>query len=225
MKKILVIAPHPDDEILGCGATMAKEVVLGNVVYVLICTNGYSVAPELFPVEEVVQTQREALQAHKVLEVKDTIFLDFPAPKLDQCYQYKISKEMNDVIQKLEIDTVYIPHRGDRHMDHTIIHDCAMVACRPLAKCPVKHVYAYETLSETEWGEPIVTNAFVPTKFNTFSKDEFAKKLEAIKCYTTQLRVFPSSRSLETIEALAIFRGTTVSAHRAEAFEVLRDID
>lgn len=225
MKNILIIAPHADDEILGCGATMAKEIANGNNVYVLICTNAHVGAPELFSGELIKQIRLEALTAHKLLGVKETVFLDFPAPALDQYPRYKMTNQMSEVIRKFEVDTVYIPHRGDCHKDHSIVHDCAMVACRPLVNCKVKHVYAYETLSETEWGEPIASDSFVPVKYHTFNVEEFQKKLDAMSCFKSQLYPFPASRSLEAIEHLAGYRGCAVSAMRAESFEVLRDIE
>ena len=225
MKNILIIAPHADDEILGCGATMAKEIANGNNVYVLICTNAHVGAPNLFSEELIKQIRSEAVTAHRMLGVKETAFLNFPAPALDQFPRFKMTNEMSIVIRKFEVDTVYIPHRGDCHMDHTIVHDCAMVACRPLANCKVKHVYAYETLSETEWGEPIAADFFVPAKYNTFTVEEFQKKLDAMNCFKSQLYPCPASRSLEAIEHLAGYRGCTVSAMRAEAFEILRDIE
>ena len=225
MSKILVIAPHADDEVLGCGATMAKACAKGDEVFVLICTNASVGAPELFSAELIKQIRSEAVTAHRLIGIKETFFLDFPAPALDQYPRYKMSNEISGIIRKIGADTVYIPHRGDCHKDHAIIHECAMVACRPLANCTVKHVYAYETLSETEWGEPIAADFFIPVKYHTFSVDEFQKKLDAMSCFKSQLYPFPASRSLEAIEALAKYRGCTISAERAEAFEVLRDID
>lgn len=225
MSKILIIAPHADDEVLGCGATMAKAFANGDELYVLICTNASVGAPELFSADVIKQIRTEALEAHRVLGVKETFFLEFPAPVLDQYPRYKMSNEMSAIIKKIGADTVYIPHRGDCHKDHAIIHECAMVACRPLANCTVKRVYAYETLSETEWGEPIASDFFLPVKYNTFTIDNFNKKLDAMSCFKSQLYPFPASRSLEAIEALAMYRGGTVSAERAEAFEVLRVID
>ena len=225
MKKILVIAPHADDEVLGCGATIAKACANGDEVYVLICTNASVGAPELFSSDIIRQIRTEALEAHSLLGVKETFFLEFPAPVLDQYPRYKMSNEMSGIIRKIGAETVYIPHRGDCHKDHAIIHECAMVACRPLANCKVKHVYAYETLSETEWGESIAADFFVPVKYNTFTNEAFQKKLDAMCCFKSQLYSFPASRSLEAIEALAKYRGCTVSAVRAEAFEVIRDID
>ena len=225
MKNILIIAPHADDEVLGCGATMAKLAKQGNNVYVLIATNASVGAPELFGPGIIRQVRSEALEAHKILWVKETAFLEFPAPALDQYPGYKMANEINVIIKKYAIDTVFIPHRGDCHIDHKIIHECAMVACRPLANSNVKEIYAYETLSETEWGEPIPSEAFVPTKYVTFTEDEFNIKLKAMNCFKSQLYHFPASRSLEAIEALAKYRGATVSKMRAESFEVLREID
>ena len=204
---------------------MARACTNGDEVFVLICTNASVGAPELFSAELIKQIRSEAVTAHRLIGVKETFFLEFPAPALDQFPRYKMSNEISAIIKKIGADTVYIPHRGDCHKDHTIIHECAMVACRPLANCSVKHVYAYETLSETEWGEPVAADFFVPVKYITFTNEEFQKKLDAMSCFKSQLYPFPASRSLEAIEALAKYRGCTVSAERAEAFEVLRDID
>ena len=173
MSKIIVIAPHADDEVLGCGATISKLAKGGHEMYVLICTNASVGAPELFSKNIIKQIRLEALEAHHSLGVKETFFLDFPAPVLDQYPRYKMSNEIAAIIRKIGADTIYIPHRGDCHKDHAIIHECAMVACRPLANCTVKRVYAYETLSETEWGEPVAADFFMPVKYNIFTVSEF----------------------------------------------------
>lgn len=225
MNNVLIIAPHADDEILGCGATISKLAQKEDNVYVLIATNASIGAPELFTPGIIRQIRSEALEAHRLLGVKETFFLELPAPALDQYPGYKISNELAAVIKKIKADTVFIPHRGDCHKDHTIIHECAMVACRPLANCTVKRLYAYETLSETEWGEPTAADFFVPVKYISFTDGEFQKKLDAMSCFKSQLHPFPASRSLTAIEALAKYRGCAISKERAEAFEVLREID
>lgn len=224
MSKVLFIAPHADDEVLGCGATMNHCVNLGDEVYVLIATNASVGAPELFSPQLIKTVREEALAAHKALGVKDTLFLELPAPALDQYPGYKIADAIAGVVKRLEIDTVYIPHRGDSHKDHRAIHEAALVACRPVPGARVKIIYAYETLSETEWGEPIPSEAFVPTRFVVVSDNEFEMKLRAMSCFKSQLRDFPSTRSLEAIEALGKLRGATVGSLRAEAFEVIREI-
>lgn len=225
MERILVIAPHADDEVLGCGALMAKMAKEGKIVFVLICTNAHVGAPELFEQKDIDIVRGEARKAHQLLGVEKTYFLELPAPALDAYPGYKISLKINEIIAECEPDTVFIPHRGDSHKDHGRIHDAAMVACRPRGNYKVKHVYAYETLSETEWGEPIQSEYFIPTKYISYTEEEFKDKLVAMQCYTSQLAPFPASRSLEAIEALAKYRGATISKPRAEAFEVLRDID
>lgn len=225
MNNILVIAPHADDEILGCGALMAKLTKEGKNVFVLVCTNAHVGAPELFNQEAIDIVRNEARQAHSFIGVEKTYFLELPAPALDVYPVYKVSNEVGKVIADCDPDTVFIPHRGDSHKDHGRIHDAAMVACRPRGNYKVKRVYAYETLSETEWGEPIHSECFVPTKFFSFTKDEFAFKLEAMAFFKSQLAPFPASRSLEAIDALGKYRGVCISRMRAEAFEVLRDID
>ena len=225
MERILVIAPHADDEVLGCGAFMGKLASEGKDVYVLICTNAHEGAPELWSQESIDNIRREAIDAHKSLGIKKTYFLELPAPALDYYPGYKISIQIGKVINEVEPDTVFIPHRGDSHKDHRMIHEAAMVAVRPRGNYSVKNMYAYETLSETEWGEPIQSEFFIPTKYVSFTEKEFDKKLEAMSFFKSQLAPFPASRSLEAIEALGKYRGACISKVRAEAFEVIREID
>ena len=225
MHKILVIAPHADDEVLGCGGLMAKAVAAGDEVFVLIATNASVGAPELFTAEQIAAIRAEARAAHTLLRVKDTRFLELPAPALDQYPAYQIAGVLSQVIRELQPDTLYIPHRGDAHKDHRAIHEAALVAARPFPDACVKNIYAYETLSETEWAEPIGADVFVPTRFEALSEEAFAMKLQAMACYASQLKAFPSSRSLEAIEALGKWRGATVGRVRAEAFEVIRELN
>lgn len=224
MNNILVIAPHPDDETLGCGATIAKKAKEGCAVYVLIATNAHVGMPERYPVEKGKLIRQYLAEAHHMLGVKETFLYDFPAPMLDQHPNCLIAEKFAGLICRLNIDTVYIPSRGDIHIDHKMVYDAAMVACRPTGNCPVKNIFAYETLSETEWAHPIESDVFLPTTFETFSVEEFQIKLDAIKCYKSQVRDFPNPRSVECLEALGKFRGATVNALRAEAFMTLRQI-
>lgn len=224
MEKVLVVAPHPDDEILGCGGVIKKMVNSGSEVYVLIVTNAHVGDPERYLLEKVQNARKEALAAHQFLGVKDTFFMDFPAPRLDTYPSYKIASAMLELIREYKFDIVFVPHRGDIHKDHKAVFDAALVACRPVNDCPVKRVYAYETLSETEWGFPYQSEAFVPNVFVKLTEEEFKAKCDSMLYFKSQVRDFPASRSIETIEALAKYRGATVSWHRAEAFMLIRDI-
>ena len=224
--KVLVIAPHADDEILGCGGTIAKRINNGDEVYVAIMTNAHKGDPGMFPENKILNVRSEAKKAHKFLGIKNAYFFDFPAPKLDQFPQYKIAIEISKLIKELKINIMYIPYRGDIHVDHKIIFDAAMVASRPNYDAyTVKSVFAYETLSETEWGHPFSSDAFIPNHYETISESCFNKKLKALNFFESQVKEFPNSRSIEAVEALAKFRGATIRFSRAEAFMVLRCVN
>lgn len=220
-KKVLVIAPHPDDEVLGCGATIRRFSEENNEVYVLIATRGVS---RLFSDERINKGRAQAVEANRILGVKETYFFDFPAPELDLVSQARISESIAELIHKLGVEILFIPHRGDIHHDHFIVFNAALVAARPVGIYTVKEIYSYETLSETEWAAPFADNVFVPDHFIDVEK-YISFKLEAMSCYTGQLRTFPNPRSLEAIEALAKFRGATVGIKRAEAFMTIRTIE
>lgn len=218
--KILVIAPHADDEIIGCGATMAKHIANAEDVYVIIATNANKGAPELFDEKIINKVRSEALEAHVFLGVKETFFLDFPAPALNAFPEYKISLEISKIINKIQPSILYLPHPGDLHQDHKAIYRASLVAVRPQGYYNVKEIYCYETLSETEW-TPSQENPFVPNVFNDVSSF-FDNKLDAMKFFKSQIKEFPHTRSLETFEALAKYRGATVGVQRAESFMVER---
>ena len=218
--RVLVIAPHPDDEIIGVGGTISKRIKNGDEVFICIVTKG--VEP-LFSVESVNRTRAEARAAHKFLGVKETIFLDFPSVMLETVPRYEFNGKICEVVQNLKPDEVYIPHRGDMQLDHQMVVDAAMVAVRPKYAHKVKRVYAYETLSETGWNIPNVQNEFIPNVYEDIS-DSFDDKLKAMSYFETQLSDFPDARSLEAIESLAKFRGATVHVCAAEAFSLIREI-
>ena len=224
MKKILIIAPHPDDEILGCGGTIAKYISQGKELYVAIVTNGHKGAPELFSKEGTDKVRLEAKQSHKYLGIKETFFLDFPVLKLASEPSYKLSMAIGSIIKKLNIDTLFIPHRGDIHEDHRITFESALVAARPIDGNPVKRIYAYETLSETEWAAPFGDDAFIPTVFENITEYIDIKK-ESFKFFTTQVKEYPHPRSLKIVEALSNIRGATVGVNNAEAFMLIREIN
>ncbi len=220
-KKILVVAPHPDDEILGCGGTIKKYLSAGNRVFILIMSRGKK---ELYSDEKILNVRREAEAAHSILGVTGTRFLDFPAPDLDTIPISEISEAIRKVIVELNINTLYLPHYGDIHHDHKIVFNAGLVAARPVNGNPVRSIYTYETLSETEWGTPEASSAFTPTCYENIS-GFFDSKVEAMKCYKSQLKEFPNPRSLKNIESLATYRGASVGFTFAEAFMVIRIIN
>lgn len=216
----LVVATHPDDEVLGCGGAMARHSGQGDEVHVLVVTRGI---PEMFPPEQIAETRDELCAAHRILGVASAHFLDFPAPRLDIVPRHELADAMSKVIQSLRPSVVYLPHGGDIHADHQAVYQATLVAARPVNACPVRQLLCYETLSETEWGPTFGASAFVPNVFVDIS-DYLECKLEAMSCYHTQLKNPPHPRSLRAIEALAQLRGSTVSLQAAEAFMLVRQI-
>lgn len=225
MTKVLVLAPHADDEVLGCGGSIAKHGKNGDYVSVCVLTNASVGAPEIFSVKQIDSVRDEAREAHKILGVNETHFMDLPAPQLEQYPQYKIAQLISTLIQQIGAELLYIPHRGDLHMDHGAIYNAALVAARPLTGQTVKKILAYETLSETDWGHPTPDAAFIPAIFSTFSRNEMDLKLSAMSCFESQLKPPPHSRSLDALESLAKLRGATVSHHFAEAFMLIREVN
>lgn len=222
-RSILIVAPHADDETLGCGGIMAKYQNKDIDVCIAIVTNGYIGAPELFKKEGTEKVRSEALKAHHYLGVKKTYFLDFPAPRLDTIPSYKLSMRLEEIIRENKITDLYIPHRGDIHKDHRITFEAALVSARPINSNPVKRIYSYETLSETEWAAPFGNDTFIPNRFVDISK-YLKEKKTAFKFFTTQVKEFPHPRSLESIENLSKLRGATVGVRNAEAFMIIREI-
>ena len=218
--RVLVIAPHPDDEIIGVGGTIAKRAKDGDEVYVCVVTKGKS---PLFNDEFIEQGRKECRKADKKLGVKETIFLDFPAVMLETVPRYEFNGKISEVVNSIKPDEVYIPHRGDMQIDHQMVVDAAMVAVRPRGNNYPKRVYAYETLSETGWNIPNIVNEFIPTVYEDIT-DTYDVKLEAMAIFESQLSVFPEARSIGAIEALAKYRGATVSVKAAEAFSLVREV-
>jgi LmbE family N-acetylglucosaminyl deacetylase len=220
MKKILVVAPHPDDEVLGAGGIIKKYSDSGHEVSVLVITKG---SPKFYSEDRIKNVRQEALKAHKILGVKQTVFLDFLAPQLDQACKAEISDAIFEYLTKWQISDMYIPHRGDIHVDHRIVFEASLVAARPKCDYTVKNIFAYETLSETEWAAPFSDDAFIPTHFVDISKS-FSHKINALQCFKSQMKSFPSIRSIDCIESIAKYRGGTVGFNKAEAFMTIRTI-
>lgn len=219
MNRLLIIAPHPDDEVLGCGGTMIKHIKTGDEVYVCIATRGK--AP-LATEESVIKSRTEAAKCHQSIGVKDTIFLDFPAVMIEKENRYEINQQLLDLIIKVNPDEVYLPHWGDMQKDHQVIADAGMVALRPKYKTNVKRIYSYETLSETGWNAPSIQNEFIPNVFVDIS-DYLEQKLTALSYYKSQINIFPDARSLGAVEALAKYRGAVMHMRAAEAFMLIRE--
>ena len=214
--RIVVIAPHPDDETLAVGGAISRFAKRGIQISVLVVSGHL---PPLYPKESFMQTKLEAKNAFKILGVSHYKFAEIPATYVHVQPVSEVNKIISSFINEFRPDTVFIPF-PDRHIDHRTIFDASVVACRPVGIQYPKCVLAYETLSETHWNVPGVEPYFAPEFFIDIS-DDFSEKKLALECYQSQING-NHSRSVNACEALAKFRGSQNGCEYAEAFKVVR---
>ncbi len=217
---VLVVAPHRDDEVLGCGGTIAKHVKSGDTVSLCVVTTGLA---SLFSAEMLQETDDQMRESCAYLGISQIFSLNFPAPRTDLEPKHRVADEIRKVILETKAETIYLPHPGDLHFEHAIVFRAGLVAGRPVPGSPVKNIYVYETLSETDWAPAMPHEAFLPTRFVDIT-DTLEDKIAAMGKYKAQLKPAPSARSLESLRALATLRGGTVGVLAAEAFMVMREI-
>lgn len=225
-KNILVIAAHPDDEVLGAGGTIARLSHEGAHVTIVILAEGITSRAGLS--ENAKKSQSEFLhgQARKVgkfLGAKDVRLLGFPDNRMDTVPLLDIVQKIEEVIDDVRPEIVYTQHGGDLNIDHAVTFRATMTATRPMRGSCVKCVYAYEVGSSTEWSFQKFSPVFRPTSFMDISKT-LTKKIEAMQMYESETRAFPHPRSPEAIEAKAKVWGSTAGLLAAEAFECIRTV-
>jgi N-acetylglucosamine malate deacetylase 1 len=219
--KVLVIAPHPDDELLGCGGTLLRRKSEGATVGWVIMTN---ISEEYgWSKERIQERENEIEQVRKGLGVQpEHLFqLGFPTTRLDTFPMGELIAKVSEIFQVFQPEEVFIPHQGDVHSDHRITFEVA-TACTKWFRYPsVIRVLTYETLSETEFGlDPSKT--FQPNVFINIST-HLEKKLELLRIYSSELGEFPFPRSETAIRAMAQFRGSNSGFEYAEGFELLME--
>jgi N-acetylglucosamine malate deacetylase 1 len=218
-KKTLVIAPHPDDETLGCGGTLLRRKTEGAELGWLIVT-GISTEAD-WSVKSVQQRDEEIDKVFELVGFDQVFNLRLPTTKLDQLPFNGLIDKFSAVFKAFQPEEIFVPHRSDIHTDHRLVFDAAE-ACTKWFRYPsVKRILAYETLSETEFGLDSL-NFFRPNFFIDIS-EFLERKLEVMSIYQSELGPYPFPRSVEAIRALAILRGATSGFMAAEAFQLLRE--
>jgi LmbE family N-acetylglucosaminyl deacetylase len=218
-KCVMVIAPHPDDETLGCGGTLLRHIAEGDNVYWLIATqmnhlDGYSS-------EQMSRRQVEIKQVERDYGFADVFELPFRAAQLDALPLSQLVKSISDIFMQIKPDTLYIPYRNDAHSDHGCVFD-AVSACSKSFRYPfINNVYAYETLSETGFALSVDANSFHPNCYVDITA-YLERKLMIMQNYVSEVGEFPFPRSLQAIQALAQLRGTQANCLAAEAFMLLK---
>ena len=217
MNNVLIIVAHPDDEILGCGATMAKHVKNGDKVKVVFLADGFSSRVN------DINRYSSAEKASKFLGCMEPVFLNFPDNQLDTIPLLDIVKKIEKSIESFQPSIIYTHHYGDLNIDHQLTHKAVITASRPRYKFTVKEIYSFEILSSTHWQSLSMGNEFIPNYF--VDVNEFMDiKMSALQCYDSEIMDYPNARSYNAVENLAKFRGSLVGLRAAEAFVVLRNI-
>jgi len=217
--KVLVIAPHMDDEVLGCGGTIIRHVDSGDHVTVCIVANrAYNHKYD----QNLIEREKDCCKkAKEILSYQDLIFLDLYDEKLDQS-QIDIIIPLEKVVTKCKPEVVYAPHRGDLNQDHRAVFEAARVVCRPNAGHRVTTLRAFEVPSSTDQVPEVLEWPFLPNYYVNV-KSTLGEKIEAMACYSKESKPFPHPRSAEGLRVYAQKRGMEVGIEAAEAFVVLRD--
>ena len=224
---ILVIAAHPDDEVLGCGASIAKWSEAGQVVHVVIMAEGITSRDSAQDSESINKglssLEESAHKAADVIGATSVKLLGFPDNRMDSLDRLDVVKAVEVEIKRLRPDTVVTHHCGDVNIDHRIIHEAVVTACRPQPGESVRRLLVFEVPSSTEWQPPGSNTAFEPNWFEDVS-ETIDRKIEALKFYQSEMREWPNARSIENVGYLARWRGASVGCHAAEAFILMREI-
>tara|TARA_B100001027_G_C16236493_1_gene317255 strand:- start:252 stop:926 length:675 start_codon:yes stop_codon:yes gene_type:complete len=222
-KKIFILAPHADDEILGCGGSISKFNKLGYHINVLILTNANLGAPEIYSSKEINLIRKESKIANDFIGTKKLYFENLPALNLRNYPIYKISNIISKYIKNIDPEIIFLPSTKDIHEDHKIIFHAAKIAIRPNKRNNLKKILSYEVLSETEWNEN--EQSFNPNYFVKLRSLDIKNKIKAFQKYKSQVKKFPHPRSKEAILSLSRVRGSQVFMDYAEAFKVEKILD
>lgn len=222
MKNIMVVAPHPDDETLGCGGTIIKHIKNGDNVIWCIVTNikedyGYSK-------DMVIIRQNQIKKVSKLYNFRKVIQLEYQPANLDYSDMGEIVHKLSSIIKDEKINIIYIPNCTDVHSDHKIISEAAMSATKSFRNSYVKKIIMYETLSETEFGINPSVVKFVPNYFVNIT-EYIDKKINIMNIFESEIGKAPFPRSSENIRALAVYRGCTCGHRYAEAFMKIKEIE
>ena len=220
MSNILVVAPHPDDETLGCGGTLLKHRARNDEINWLIFTgieNNYT--------DEQIQKRNEEIEAvTTAYSFKAVDRLSYPTAKLDTISLSEMIEKASGSIKNIRPEIIYLPFPGDVHSDHRIVFDVMTACTKQFRYSWVKKILAYETLSETEFNINPVSQSFKPNVFIDVS-DFVEAKINIMNIYTSEVGNHPFPRSEKSIRALAAIRGAAANCKAAEAFMLLKEID
>ena len=224
-QSILILAAHPDDEVLGCGGTIAKLADEGATIHIAFLADGvFSRGGDQKQQQDDLYARRGAAQkACDILGANSVSFGEFPDNRMDTIAQLDITRAVEALIAKHRPETVFTHLSGDVNIDHRRTHESVVIACRPQFGHSVKTLLCFEVPSSTEWQLPGSAPVFAPNWFVDISRT-LDRKLSALGVYATELRSWPHPRSRRGVEHLAHWRGATVGVDAAEAFMLGRQL-
>jgi len=214
--KVLVVAAHPDDEILGCGATMALHALQGHEVHHLILATGLSSRGDTSCVQ-IDELRRASQLAATSLGVTQVIHADFPDNSMDDVPLINIVKYIESFFGRFNPDIIYTHFPYDLNVDHQLVSRAVITAARPTVECSVSEIRFFEIMSSTEWANPLLNGAFTPNIYVNV-QSTIQKKLDALNFYSDEMRTFPHPRSCENVLAKAKVRGAESGYMYSEAF-------
>jgi LmbE family N-acetylglucosaminyl deacetylase len=218
---VVVVAPHPDDETLGCGGTLLRHVAAGERVHWLIATE--MTRETGFSGDAIAKRDREIADLAARYGFAAVHRLGFATTTLDVTPRGDLVRSIGDVFRKTEPTVVYLPHHGDSHTDHAVMHE-ATIACTKWFRYPsIREVLAYETLSETASGAGRRMDPFIPTVYVDIAAT-LDRKLELLTIYQSEIGAFPFPRSVEAVRALAMVRGSEAGVPAAEAYALVHAV-
>lgn len=225
MKNVLVIAAHPDDELLGEGGTIRKLANQGVCCRTIIIGEGITSRKnhrEEADFHKLDCLKKCAENAAKIIGYTSIDFCGLPDNRLDDMNLLDIIKIVSAYVDKYKPDTIFTHHHGDLNIDHRIVCEAVLTACRPVGDYVVKRIYSFETPSSTEWNYTY-REPFMPSVYFNIS-ETLEAKINGMLCYESESAIYPHPRSSEALRGLAIFRGSNVGFDKAEAFMLLREV-
>ncbi len=223
-KNILVVASHPDDEILGCGGTLYNLKKRGAKISALFLSDGESSRKHPNINKLIDNRKRQAIKAAKIIGIKKITFGNFPDNSMDSVPILKIIQFIEKEIKTIKPDTIFTHFDHDLNVDHQITSKAVITACRPIKNQTVKSILFFEILSSSEWNISAKNKNFKPNYFVDIKKS-IKFKLKALKCYKREMRKWPHPRSIEGVKLLSKTRGSTVGLSNAEAFILGRHVE
>lgn len=227
MNKVLVVAAHPDDEVLGCGATIMKHVANGDMVHILIMAEGLTSRDFTrnadIRVDELSELHATSKRVAEFMGVTRLVMHNFPDNRMDSVNLLDVVKKIEIEVDEYRPDIVYTHHVGDVNVDHKVTHDAVVTACRSLPNSSVREILFFETLSSTEWQMMTADKIFQPNIYVDIT-DFMDKKKQVLEFYESEMRKYPHPRSYKGVELLAQYRGLTVGMYYAESFMLGRSI-